>query len=300
VYTGTTTFTPETSPTSSLAGSLAGLAGLAGQLGVTSATSSVSPDFFAKVLHSREILRSVLESEFPDRAGPQRPLLDVLEVSGDSPEQRLQQGTRQLETRTEATIDRRTGIVTLSVEMPSRELAAGVANRMVDLLNRFNLERRQSQSREERRFSGDRLATAERELRAAEKAHLAFLQRNRAYSESPLLTFEDNRLAREVQLKQEVFLTLTKNYEEARISEVRDTPVLTVIDSAVPPVMRTRPRRLVGTVVAGLLAALVGVVLAYAFDFRKKARSEARSDYRELQEAWNEARRGAAATLKRS
>lgn len=301
VYTGTTTFTPEISPTSGFAGSLAGLAGLAGQLGVASTTtSSVSPDFFAKVLHSREILRPILESEFPDPAGLRRPLLEVLEVSGDSPEQRLQKGAQQLEKQTEAIIDRRTGIVTLEVEMHSPELAAAVANRMIELLNQFNLERRQSQSREERRFSGDRLATAERELRAAEQAHLAFLQRNRTYSESPLLSFEDNRLSREVQLKQEVFLTLTKNYEEARISEVRDTPVLTVIDSAVPPVMRTRPRRMVGTVVAGILAGLVGVVLAYAFDYRKKARSEARSDYRELQEAWTEARRGAAATLKRS
>jgi uncharacterized protein involved in exopolysaccharide biosynthesis len=170
----------------------------------------------------------------------------------------------------------------------------------VELLNRFNLERRQSQSREERRFSGDRLASAERELRAAEQTHLAFLERNRAYSESPVLTFEANRLSREVQVKQEVFLTLTKSYEQARIAEVRDTPVLTVIDPAVPPVMRTRPRLLVGTIVAGLLAGLLGVVLAYAIDFRMRARSEARPDYEQLREAWNEARRGVATSLKRS
>ena len=184
--------------------------------------------------------------------------------------------------------------------MPSRELAAAVANRMVELLNRFNLERRQSQSREERRFSGDRLASAERELRAAEQTYLAFLERNRAYTESPVLTFEATRLSREVQVKQEVFLTLTKSYEQARIAEVRDTPVLTVIDPAVPPVMRTRPRRILGTIVGGLLAGMLGIALAYAIDFRKKARSEARPDYRELQEAWSEARRGTAATLKRS
>jgi tyrosine-protein kinase Etk/Wzc len=308
VYTGETTFTPETSSSSSLSGSLgglAGLAGLAGQFGgLLPTSSSVSPDFFAKVLHSREILRPTLQTEFPDpaaaRPGARLPLLDILEVTGKTLEQRLQKGARLLEKLTEAVIDRRTGIVTLSVEMPSRELAAAVANRMVELLNRFNLERRQSQSREERRFSGDRLAAAERELRTAEQAHLAFLQRNRAYSESPLLTFEASRLSREVQVKQEVFLTLTKSYEQARIAEVRDTPVLTVIDSAIPPVMRTRPRRILGTIVGGLLAGMLGIALAYAIDFRKKARSETRPDYRELQEAWSEARRGTAATLKRS
>jgi uncharacterized protein involved in exopolysaccharide biosynthesis len=304
VYTGKTTFTPETSSASGLAGSLAGLAGLAGQLGVaTMATSSVSPDFFAGVLHSREILRSTLESEFPDssaRGRASRALVDILDVRGRSPEARLQKGVRQLEKQTDVEIDRRTGIVTLSVEMPNRDLAAGVANRMVELLNRFNLERRQSQSREERRFSGDRLAAAERELRAAEQAHLAFLQRNRLYSESPLLTFEANRLSREVQLKQEVFLTLTKAYEQARISEVRDTPVLTVIDPAVPPVLRTRPRRVIGTIIAGILTGLVGVGAAYALEFRARARSQARPDYQAMREAWKEARREVAATLKRS
>ena len=302
VYTGQTSFAPETSPTSSLAGSLAGLAGLAGQFGGVSQSpsSSVSPDFFAQVLHSREIQRSTLLSEFPDRSGASRPLLDILGVTGTTPEQRLQNGTRQLAQQLEVDVDRRTGVVSLAVEMPDARLAADVANRMVELLNRFNLERRQSQSREERRFSGDRLATAERELRTAEQAHLAFLQRNRGYSDSPLLNFESNRLSREVQLKQEIFLTLTKNHEQARISEVRDTPVLTVVDSAVAPIQRTRPRRTLGTIIAGVLAGLVGVVVAYGIEFRRRAQAQARPDYRAMQEAWKEARQGVAATLKRS
>jgi len=303
VFTGQTSFAPETPPGSGLAGSLVGLAGLAGQFsGAASIGSSVSPDFFAAVLHSREILRSTLLSDFPDPqagASSARPLLDILDVTGATPEQRIQKGTRLLEKRTAVDVDNPTGIVALSVEMPTPRLAADVANRMVALLNQFNLERRQSQSREERRFSGDRLATAERELRAAEQAHLAFLQRNRAYSDSPLLNFEANRLSREVQLKQEIFLTLTKSHEQARISEVRDTPVLTVIDSAVPPILRTRPRRTIGTIVAGVLAGLLGLAAAYAMEFRGRARSQNRPDYRALQQAWHEARQEVAATLKR-
>ena len=47
-------------------------------------------------------------------------------VSTVTPEQRLQEGTRRLENQTDAGIDRRTGIVSLAVEMPSPELAAAV------------------------------------------------------------------------------------------------------------------------------------------------------------------------------
>jgi tyrosine-protein kinase Etk/Wzc len=298
VYTAQTSFTPETPNNASLTSSLAGLAGLAGQMGISvPSAGSVSPDFFAMVLHSREILRSTLRTEFADPTSDssrvRRSLLDILKVRGKTPEQRLQEGTRRLEHQTEVVIDRRTGIVSLAVEMPSPDLAAAVANLMVEQLNRFNLERRQSQSREERRFSGERLATAERELRAAEQAHLAFLQRNRVYTESPLLNFEANRLSREVQLKQEVFLTLTKSYEQARIAEVRDTPVLTVIDSAVAPVKRTRPRRMLGVLIAFMVGGLIGTAAAYVVDLRARGRWRGRSDYRELQEAWEEAKVGA-------
>jgi uncharacterized protein involved in exopolysaccharide biosynthesis len=270
VYTAKATFTPETSVGSDVTSGLAGLAGLAGQLGLGGG-SSVSPDFFAAVIHSRELLRSTLQTGFqtPGSNG-NRLLLDILKVSGRSPAERLARGTTMLERQTRATVERRTGIVTLGVEMPSADLAAQVANRIVALLNEFNLERRQSQSREQRRFTGDRLEQARSELRDAEQSHLNFLQRNRTYQGSPVLMFEANRLAREVAQKQEVVLTLSKAHEEARIAEVRDTPVLTVIDPAVAPVLRTRPRRTLEVIVAALLGTIVGIAAAFVLEYRAR------------------------------
>jgi uncharacterized protein involved in exopolysaccharide biosynthesis len=274
--------------------SLVGLAGLAGQLGFGSNnSSSVSPDFFVKVAHSDEVLRSTLLRNFtdPDSTAVQRPLIQLLNIKGRSPEDRIQRGVHVLRKRTEAAADKTTGIVSLEVKLHSPELAAEVAKHMVQLLNRFNLESRQSQSREQRRFSGERLAVAEQELRAAEQAQLAFLQRNRQYLDSPLLAFEYNRLSRQVQLRQEVYETLTKAHEEARIAEVRDTPVLTVIDSAVTPVRPSGPRRILGTVVALIVGSALGVLLAYAAAAWSRTRRAPTPDYLEFRAAVEEARR---------
>lgn len=293
-YTAVSTFTPENSSSSGFMGNLVGLAGLAGQLGLGSTSaSSVSPDFFVKVAHSDEILRSALLREFtdPDSAAIKRPLLQLLDVKGDSPEERIQRGVRVLRNRTEAAADKSTGIVTLEVQLHSPELAADVAKYMVQLLNRFNLESRQSQSREQRRFSGERLAVAEQELRSAEQAQLAFLQRNRQYLDSPLLAFEYNRLNRQVHLRQEVYQTLTKAHEEARIAEVRDTPVLTVIDSAVAPVKPSGPRRILGTLVALIVGSALGVLLAYAAAAWSRNQRAPTPDYLEFRAAVEEARR---------
>jgi uncharacterized protein involved in exopolysaccharide biosynthesis len=295
-YTALTTFTPENSSSSGFMSSLVGLAGLAGQLGLgTTSSSSVSPDFFVKVAHSDEVLRSTLLREFtdPDSAAVKRPLLQLLDVKGRSAEERIQRGVRVLRKRTEAAADKTTGIVSLEVSLHSPELAADVAKHMVLLLNRFNLESRQSQSREQRRFSGERLAVAEQELRTAERAELAFLQRNRQYLDSPLLAFEYNRLNRQVQLRQEVYQTLTKAHEEARIAEVRDTPVLTVIDSAVAPVRPSGPRRILGTIVALIVGTALGVLLAYTAAAWSRTRRAPTPDYLEFRAAMEEARRTA-------
>jgi len=293
-YTASTTFTPENSSSSGMASSLAGLAGLAGQLGLgSSGSNSVSPEFFVKLAHSDEVLRSTLVKEFPDpdSAGAQRSLLRILDVPGRTLEERMQTAVRVLRGQIDANADKSTGIVALSVKLHSPQLAAEVAKYMVSLLNRFNLESRQSQSREQRRFSGERLTVAEQELRAAEQAQLAFLQRNRQYLDSPLLTFEYSRLNRQVQLRQEVYQTLTKAYEEARIAEVRDTPVLTVIDSAVAPVRPSGPRRLLGTTIALIFGGALGILLAYLAAARDRARRSPAADYLEFRAALEEARR---------
>jgi uncharacterized protein involved in exopolysaccharide biosynthesis len=275
VYTAQTTFTPVAS-SQGMSGGLASLMGLAGQLGLSSLASAgaggLPPEYFAEVLHSRSVLEGTLQSSFPvgDSAGPQRTLLDILEVKGSTLRGRLEDGVRELDDHIVASVDKRTGVVSLRVKSRSPAVSAGVANRMVDLLDAFNLDRRQVQSREQRRFTGERVQQAQQELRDAEAALLRFLTANREYRGSPLLEYQAAKLQRDVQVKQEVYLTLAKAYEEARIAEVRDIPVLTVIDSAVAPVRRSFPRRTLNTLLGLLLGAIagLGVVLLSRSRFR--------------------------------
>jgi uncharacterized protein involved in exopolysaccharide biosynthesis len=253
---------------------------------------SLSPDFFAQVLTSRELLRATLQSEFddPERPGSSRALLDILHVRGNTDERRMDNGIRRLERATSQRVDRRTSIVTLEVKGRPPALVAGITNRMVELLNKFNLERLQSQSRERRRFAGERRDQAERELREAEAQHLKFLQSNRRYADSPLLSFEQNRLSREVQLRQDVIQTLTREYEEARIAEVRDTPLLTIIDPAVPPSRRSFPPRTLLVFIALVAGGFTALALVYLAEYKQTAQREDGSQYRRFLQAWTDAK----------
>lgn len=293
-FTAATSFTtdPGESPGS---GSLGGLAGLAGQFGITGLPSTgPSPDFYAEVLKSHELLRATLDSRFPVGTGNQPDstlsLLDLLQIRGATSDNRVHEGLRYLGHRISTRVDRRAGIVTLGVEAPRADLAAAVANRMVELLNDFNLKRRQSQSRAQREFVGERLTDAEQQLQQAEAAHLAFLQANRRYEDAPLLRFEEGRLARIVAMRQEILVTLRREYEQARIAEVRDTPVLTILDPAMPPDRRSFPRRKLIVIVAAFLGTVLSVGTAHLVEARRAAEATGRSDYRALKTAWEQFR----------
>ncbi|HEY8196182.1 MAG TPA: Wzz/FepE/Etk N-terminal domain-containing protein, partial [Gemmatimonadales bacterium] len=183
-YTALTSFVPEAPKESTLSSSLGGLATQFG-LGTQVATP-YSPDFMADVLRSRGIREAILAAEFPDPndgGGKALPLLEILEIKGDTPSRRLEVGLLALAEATSLTPDRRTGVLSLKVTMPDPDLAAQVANAMVEELNKFNVGRRRSQSGEERIFTERRLKELQKELADAEDDLVRFLQRNRQFSE---------------------------------------------------------------------------------------------------------------------
>ncbi len=257
-YTAETTFTADQSQSSISLPS--GLAGLAGQFGFSleGLRQGLSPEFFVSVLQSRAILVEVLQTAFPDSVGgrvEQRKLIDILDVQAPTPAKRLEKSLKQLRKRVSAAHDRKSGILSVAVEDASAPRAAAITNHILELLNRYNVERLQTKSRQQREFAEQRLEQAQGELRTAEQAQLRFLQTNRQYNQSPLLAYEAGRLQRTVQLKQDVVTTLTKAYEEARISEARSIPALVVVDPAETPAFKSSPKRAI-IVTAGLLLGL--------------------------------------------
>src|SRR5207244_4232373 len=151
----------------------------------------------------------------------------------------------------------------IDVDARFPQLAAAVANRFIECLNDFNTKTRESQARERRKFVEGRLADGERDLRAAEEDLRTFYERNRSWQQSPQLVFEEGQLRRQVEIRQEVYLTLRRDYETARIEEVNDTPVITVLDIAVPPERRSKPKPILVAALAFFIAAIVGVSWAF-------------------------------------
>ncbi len=302
-YTATATFIPEVEQEGM--GLPGGLAGLAAQFGVAVPGGGTSSSaFYADVLQSRTLLDQVLLTRFPDprseEPGDSAALIDIIDIKGDEEPERLERGRRALARAVSIGVDDETFVVSLSVETKRyRATAAAVANRFVDLLSEFNTETRQSNAQVRRRFIEERMAEAEMELVLAEEVLKDFLERNRQFRGSPELTFEYERLQRQVTIKQEVFTTLRRSYEEARIQEVNDTPVITVIDRAVPPVRKSSPKRKLNVILAFMLGGVLSVVWAFGQEYAERARAREKAEYQEFTSRWAAIKRELGSLLRR-
>jgi uncharacterized protein involved in exopolysaccharide biosynthesis len=289
-YTATATILPE--PEGQGQGVSGGMRGLVAQFGIGVGGGPNSPAFYADVLQSRTITEQVLLGRFAHYRssifGDSATLLTMIGAKGESTREQLEDGRKRLDKAMAVRVDNETNIVGISIETRSPRLSADVANVFVDLLNGFNLMTRRSNAAQRRAFVEARVVEVEGELRDAEETLKSFLEQNRQFKSSPDLQFQHERLARQVSIKQEVFTSLRRQYEEARIEEVNDTPVITVIDQAVPPAEKSSPRRRRMVLLAFFLATGVAVAVAFTQEFLERARSRDDADFQALTASWSE------------
>ncbi len=111
------------------------------------------------------------------------------------------------------------------------------------------------------------------------------------FSEAPDLGLELARLTRELKIQETIFELLVQQYEQAKISEKRDTPTIQVLDPPKVPEKRSRPKRTLMALIAGILALILTTIAIFIkeyLDIQKRANSEA---YQNLESALNSLRK---------
>jgi uncharacterized protein involved in exopolysaccharide biosynthesis len=292
-YTSSFSFTPQSNQDPARSG----LAALAGQFGMAAGASSQPPQLYADLLTTRELLAPIARDSFQLSPNDRRkvPVSEFLGITGSDPRVVEERTTQKLKARvvSASAATRTTGVVGVTVRTESPVVSFEIAKRLIDGLNKFNVGTRKSQAGEERRFTESRLAEAKASLRAAEDALQYFLSGNRQIGNSPQLTFQRERLQREVTLQQQVVLGLAQQYEEARIREVRDTPVITVIERPILPAMPD-PRGRVTLIILGTFVGLflgVALVLMREGWDRQRRHEAADPSYSLLENEWQRVRR---------
>jgi uncharacterized protein involved in exopolysaccharide biosynthesis len=276
-FTTTASFTPQATR------QLAGLGGLAAQLGVAvpTADGNQSAGFYADLLRSRAVLEPLAKMRVRLSHNGETVEATFAEIEGiHAPDSlRLTEAAiAVLRERMTNDVNPRTGIVTLNTKTKNAELSRMLTDSALGVLNSFNGRSRRSQASAQRQFLEQRLSTVGRELEEAEEAMRAFGQRNRGdVFQSPELAIQKERLDRAMQLRSQAYQSLAQALEQAKLDEIRDTPLITVIDQP-RSAARADPRGLVSipliALVVGFFTGVVIAIVCYGLTSNRDQSSE--------------------------
>ena len=252
-YTAEVTILPEFEKSKLLG--LTGVSDLAAVTGLSLGETPVSK-LYPMIIKSARILREIVHSKFKTEAFPDSvDLIGYWRFSNRSESARFEASLNTLRDRMDVSFDARLGTLLLKVEMEETKLAAEIANRITLELDNYTRTKRKTSVTLQREFIQQRLVDVEDKLKLAEDNLKSFREKNRGFLESPQLLMERGRLERDVQINSTIFIELKKQIEIAKIEEIKNIPVIHVLDEARIPIKKSSPNR-TGTVLLAFLIAL--------------------------------------------
>ena len=243
------------------------LAGFAAQFGLAGIGSdgAQSPQFFDDLVTTPGVLRDVASStyNYVDDGHPRSgTLVDIYALDPrDKPQDlKLQHATEHLAKQISTSLSPKTGLISLEVRSPNPDLSVQVAKNIIDKVDAVNLRLRQTQAVADRQFAEMRVSELGSELHAAENRLSEFMATNKDFRSSARLELEQQRLSREVEMRQSVYGSMAASYEQDRIESVRDNPVITIVDFPIRPAKADSrglgKGLLIGLFLGGMLATL--------------------------------------------
>jgi capsule polysaccharide export protein KpsE/RkpR len=224
------------------------------------------------------LLEHVLAAQLPLGASGHLQDLEAFWNDGRQASPRLHdRSIEKLQDHFGASSNPRTGVITFTLEGPSPTVAKLMADTALAALNELVVSIRHKHAAAERQFTEERWKALRDSLTAREEILRRFYERNRQIS-SPELQFEDLRLRREVERVQTVYAQIGTQLEQARIQEVRDIPVISVIDSPTVPTNKSSPKTRLLLITAAILGTIGAIILGLIQLALEQLRQQQRPD----------------------
>lgn len=310
-YTTTVKLAPETEDASKKISGLGGLAAMAGiNLGATAGSDAISPDLYPDVVQSTPFLLELFPVEVKNKKGnfsgtlyeymdehqrapwwgyivklPLKALGAVIHLFSGEDEAgdgaldpfhlTLDQAkvVQALQNRISASVDKKTLIITVSVQMQDPVISAEMTKVVLAKLQDYITVYRTRKVKNDLEFTQKVFGEAREAYYKAQQAYATFEDANRNLISSSYRT-EQERLKNEMTLTFNVYNTLAQKLEQDKLRVQEQTPVYTVIEPATVPLRATSPKKpliLIGIV---FLAFFGGCGYLFARDVFLKSRTD--------------------------
>ncbi len=261
-YNSTVVILPETNP-SKLAG-LGGLSDLASLAGVNVGGEASLSKLYPTIVRSEAVLKSVIYQKYLSKSfADSVNLIKIWDIEEDKPELAYESMLRVLREELEVSLDNKTSVLSISLMTKEPQLSADIVNAVASELDLFVRTKRTTNASEQRKWIEGRLKEVKSDLEKSENTLRDFRENNRRIADSPQLLLEQERYIREVQINSTLYTELKKQYELTKIEEIKNIPIVNVMDAGRAAATREKPQRRLIVTAAFFLSLLAGISFVY-------------------------------------
>lgn len=279
-YTTTVKLMPETNNPANKMGNLGGLAAIAGvDLGNSTSQDAISPELYPDVVHSTPFLLELFPGQVTNKKktisvslfnylneyqrdawwsyiikAPLKGLSYLIGLLGEQDEKsdkvdpffltKEQKAIiKELQNRISVFVDKKTQVVTVSVDMQDPVISAQVTENVVGKLQTYITNYRTQKAKQDLEFTDKVLKEAQAAYYKAQKAYAAFEDGNKNIISASYRT-EQERLRNEMTLTFNVYNTLAQKLEQDKLRVQEQTPVYTIIEPATVPLKASAPKKM--------------------------------------------------------
>ena len=165
-----------------------------------------------------------------------------------------------------------TGLISVYVYNQNSKLASDIANYISDYVVEFVTSQQRKFATQNRTFVEAQLNNASKDLSNAEELLTIFRKNNPITLDSPDLQLQRARLLRNVEVDQEVYITLRKQYEITKIEESKVRLLVNILDPAKPSIEISHPKLILILFFAMFIGLLLSIFYLFIIDllYRKK------------------------------
>ena len=261
-YMSTVVILPEISQ--SKLSALGGLSDLASMAGVNVGGEASSVKLYPTIVKSEAVLKNVIYKKYHSEAfADSVNLIQLWGGNEEKPQLAYENILKSLRDELDVSLDTKTTVLTLTILTKEPQLSADILNAVAHELDVFSRTKRTTNASAQRKGIEGRLTEVNSDLERSENALRNFRENNRRVTDSPQLLMEQERFIREVQINAALFSELKKQYEIAKIEEIKNVPIVNVMDAGRPAAKKEKPKRGVIVVMSFVLSLFAGAGFVY-------------------------------------
>ena len=263
---------------SNLPSSFAGLDGIASTFGFNLSGSDASTFNFPDIVNSRRLKKEIILKKW-DSDIYETPVdlvtywkLDEPSFISDifslkpTPADHLQNFAIDHLSTLMTVYEHESGMITISLLMEDPIIAAKIVNYISDWIQIYISDEMSFKATKNRKFIEQQLLSAKADLYESEEELSEFMKDHPLSEEGPEEFTERARLMRNIEVNTQVYITLKQQYELNKIEELKERPVLNILDTGDVATEKSKPLRTLIVLASTFIAFFFSGFMMYCYD----------------------------------